>query len=363
MKRKIFALATSVCLMTTLFVGCDKKSEEAPTEAPKTELKYTMEKADYIGIEIEEKDATITDEVLQEYIDSDLMQNYTEIKEGVVEDDMIINFDYVATIDGEEYEKYDGAEMDLDGAEHAIDGYIESFIGKTIGEEYTVVLTLPSDFSDKEVAGKDVEFKITVNSHYIPSELNDEYVQRVYSYMGISTVEEYKQMYKDIIIFTNVYPIAWDKVIENIDVETYDSEEMEKEVKTAMEYLEAAAADEGLTWEEYLAENELTEEEARKQCEEEYKYEVKFMIARDYIIEQENISFTEEEFSIEVQKSMKAYGIETEEEFYTLMKQYYGVDEEYFRDNMLTTKVLEFVCDNIVVVPNLEEETTTAATK
>lgn len=366
MKKKIYALLLCIGMIATVFAGCgkDSKNEEETSGAEKTELKYTIERDDYVGIEIEESDVTVTEEELKEYIDADLMSNYTEVKEGVVEYDMIINFDYVVTFEGEEYESYKGAEMELTEKTVFVDEELtKQFVGKAFGDEFTSNVVMAEDFEDDKIAGKEVQFKITINSQYVPSELNDEYVQNIYSYKGISTVEEYKEMYIEAIRFNTVYPIAWEKVLENITVESYDSEEMAIAVRDKMEQLEADAVDAGYTWEEYLAEEKVTEEELEKEFEEEYKHEVKFMLARDYIVEHEGVSFTEEEFSAEVMDSVTVYGLETEEEFFEFMAKYYGLEEEYFRDNMLTTKVLEFICDNITIVPDVEEETTTAATK
>lgn len=40
----------------------------------------------------------------------------------------------------------------------------ESFVGLTVGEESTVTVTLPEDFSDGDFAGKNVEVNVTVSA-------------------------------------------------------------------------------------------------------------------------------------------------------------------------------------------------------
>ncbi len=369
MKKKLLALSICLSVLAVAMAGCgenDKEEETTVNETAndtankvKTELKYSIEKSDYFGLEIEESDANLTDEKLQEYIDSDLAANYTEVKEGVVEEGMVIGVDYEGKVGDEVFDSAKDKELKLKKGNYTIDGFIQGIIGKSVGEEFELNLTFPKDYTDEDYAGKDIVFKVKIISIHQPAVLTDDYVKDVYSYLGISTVEEYKEEYRATIILQNMYKVLWPVVLENVVVESYDSEEMDSYVTKYMESLEKSVSSYGMDMAAYLEYMGMTEDELITEYEKAYKDETKYYLIRDYIAEQEGLSISDEEYTEELKKTMVAYDFETEEEFYKYFATY-GYDEEYFRDNFLTNKVVEFICDNAVIVPDvIEKETET----
>ena len=84
-----------------------------------------------------------------------------------------------------------------------IDGFESGLIGKKVGETVDLNLTFPEDYGSEDLAGKDVVFKVTINSIQDESyptydTLTDEYVKDNYNdYYGVSTVEELKKYVSD----------------------------------------------------------------------------------------------------------------------------------------------------------------------
>jgi trigger factor len=73
--------------------------------------------------------------------------------------------DYNGKLDGEEFAGGKAAGTDLIlGSERMIPGFEEGLIGKKAGESFTLPLTFPAEYHSAELAGKAVEFDITVNS-------------------------------------------------------------------------------------------------------------------------------------------------------------------------------------------------------
>lgn len=362
MKKRLLALGLCLGMVATAMVGCDKDTgEEETTGKSATKAEITIERADYFGVEVEESYATLTDEDLEEYIQSDLEANATteQIDQGVLEEGMTANIDYAGTVDGEEYASKEGLDLVLSDGNFAIEGFIDGIIGKSVGDEFEMTLQFPAEYEDADYAGKDIVFSVKVNYivNTIIPELTDEYVQEVYSYLGLSTVEEYKAEYRKTIINNQIYNAIWETIVENVEVVSYDSEELEALTTTIAEQQELTMTNYGYTLDSYLELMSMSSEDFIAQCEESAKYELKYNMIRDYIAETEGISITDEEYNAELKKTMVAYGMETEEEFYEYFATY-GYDEQFFKDNFLMNKVVEFVCDNVVVVPDAEEETT-----
>ncbi len=362
MKKRLLALGLCLGMVATAMVGCDKDTgEEETTGKSATKAEIKIERADYFGVEVEESYATLTDEDLEEYIQSDLEANATteQIDQGVLEEGMTANIDYAGTVDGEEYASKEGLDLVLSDGNFAIEGFIDGIIGKSVGDEFEMTLQFPAEYEDADYAGKDIVFSVKVNYivNTIIPELTDEYVQEVYSYLGLSTVEEYKAEYRKTIINNQIYNAIWETIVENVEVVSYDSEELEALTTTIAEQQELTMTNYGYTLDSYLELMSMSSEDFIAQCEESAKYELKYNMIRDYIAETEGISITDEEYNAELKKTMVAYGMETEEEFYEYFATY-GYDEQFFKDNFLMNKVVEFVCDNVVVVPDAEEETT-----
>ncbi len=83
-----------------------------------------------------------------------------EAKEG---DRVVV--DFKGTIEGEEFKGNAGQEVPITlGSKRMIDGFEERLVGVKAGEAHTLDLTFPADYAYKEVAGKPVQFMVTVKS-------------------------------------------------------------------------------------------------------------------------------------------------------------------------------------------------------
>ena len=77
----------------------------------------------------------------------------------------MVNIDYVGTKEGEEFDggKAAGQSLVL-GSERMIPGFESGIIGKEAGDTFSLPLSFPEDYHNKELAGAEVEFAITLNS-------------------------------------------------------------------------------------------------------------------------------------------------------------------------------------------------------
>ncbi len=154
---------------------------------------------DYKNIEVPTSEVTYTDEEFKNVIDEALSAHQTLSEEGTIKDGDKVSIDYVGTIDGEEFEggNSNGSGYDLTiGSGQFIEGFEEQLIGHKPGEDVTVKVTFPEDYSSAEVAGKPAEFAVSIHGIYVNPEYNDDFVCAYYPEKG-STVAEYEKSLKD----------------------------------------------------------------------------------------------------------------------------------------------------------------------
>jgi len=134
---------------------------------------------DFSGITIEKKSAEIADADIDKMIETlrEQRKTYKEVERASQNEDQV-NLDFTGTIDGEEFEggKAKGTNLVL-GSKRMIPGFEEGLVGLSAGDEKTLSLTFPEDYHNKDLAGKEAEFAVKVNSvsEATLPELDDEF--------------------------------------------------------------------------------------------------------------------------------------------------------------------------------------------
>ena len=134
---------------------------------------------DFSGITIEKKSAEIADADIDKMIETlrEQRKTYKEVERASQDEDQV-NLDFTGTIDGEEFEggKAKGTNLVL-GSKRMIPGFEEGLVGLSAGEEKTLSLSFPEDYHNKDLAGKEAEFAVKVNSvsEATLPELDDEF--------------------------------------------------------------------------------------------------------------------------------------------------------------------------------------------
>lgn len=178
---------------------------------------------DYKNISVPESEVTYTDEEFKDVIDEALSSHQILKEEGTIADGDKVSIDYVGTIDGEEFEggNSGGNGYDLTiGSGTFIEGFESQLIGHKPGEEVTVNVTFPEDYSSAELAGKPAQFAVTIHGIYQNPEYNDDFVKENYPDMG-STVAEYEKALRDEYYDGQLKAFVDNYIIENSTVSKY----------------------------------------------------------------------------------------------------------------------------------------------
>lgn len=121
---------------------------------------------DFSKIELERLGAEISESDIDEMIETLRKQRQTWglVERAAASDDMV-NIDYAGKLNGEEFEggSAQGTNLVL-GSERMIPGFEAGIEGKSASDVFTLDLSFPEEYHNKELAGKEVAFEITLNS-------------------------------------------------------------------------------------------------------------------------------------------------------------------------------------------------------
>ncbi len=301
--------------------------------------------ADYKNITIPVSEVEYTDEDVEKDIKTTL-EEHSELStetDKLIENGDTVNIDYVGTINGVEFEggntNGEGSDLEI-GSKTFVDDFEEQLIGHAIGDEVTVFVTFPEDYDNEEVAGKDAEFKVTVNGIYVAPELTDEFVKENLSDFA-STADEYRKYVKDTKYEENVNAWIGEYLMKNTTVSSYPENYINhlKSIKkyqdqsgyTYMKQLYAQFGSIGpATFEEYIG---MSESKYDKQLAEDVKDQAKQALILQAIYETEGLSVSADEYNT-------YFDEETQGTFDASVTQY---GKGYIMQQLIGKKVTEYV--------------------
>ena len=350
MKKRALLLGTCLSLMLTM-VACGNKDTES-------NVKVTL--GQYKGIEVTMPSTEVTEEEVQERLDSFNNTYGTPIKvtdRTDVRDKDTVNIDYVGKIDGVAFEggTATGAALTI-GSGQFIEGFEDGLIGKNVGETVDVNCTFPEDYSNTEVAGKDAVFTVTIN--YIDSgerePLTDEVIA-ANDTNGNKTIEEYKeyiktnlQQTKESNANTQKELDILTKAIDNATFEGIQQKEFDDFETYMKQNYESAAAQYGVDLETYIYFffGGMTLDEFNTELKSAAEFNVRQKYLFEEIIKEENLKLTDEEYEERLAVYMEEYGYTDKDQFVTDMG-----GKEIVENSALMDKVMDIIISSAVVTP------------
>lgn len=301
----------------------------------------------YKGIEVEKKEAVVTEEEIMARIDRELEQNSRTITvdDRAVQSDDIAVIDFEGFVDGVAFEGGKGEDYSLKIGSHSfIDNFEDQLIGKNTGDEVEVNVTFPEDYQAKELAGKPALFKVKIKEiklKELPT-LDDEFAQDVSEF---NTLDEYKENIKTTIKETKEKELKTakenevvDKIIEKATMEIPEpminaqANQIAEDFAQRMKY-------QGLSIEQYF---QYTGMDAKKFYESLRPQAVKRIQSRlvlEAVAKAENIQVTEEELEKELTDMAAAYQMEADK-----LKELIGEKEkEQIKADIAVQKAVDLV--------------------
>ncbi len=132
----------------------------------KFEVFPEVELAPIEGLKIEKALCSITDEDLDKMIEVLRRQRRRpqQVARAAQKEDLV-DIDFVGKVDGEAFEGGEAKAFKVEiGSGRLIEGFEEALVGKQAGDKATLKLAFPEDYPKQALAGRPVEFAVTVNS-------------------------------------------------------------------------------------------------------------------------------------------------------------------------------------------------------
>ena len=386
MNKKI--LVSGLAAVFALYmVGCGSTDKDAYLSGIKAEDYVDL--CEYNGIPVEEAQPSVTDDYVEMYINYNLSSSasYKGITDrGTVKDGDVVNIDYDGTIDGAEFDGGSSTGYNLTiGSGSFIDGFEDGLIDKKVGATVSLNLTFPDDYSNTDVAGKDVVFKVTINSieELVTPELTDDWVAEQ-NIDGVTTADEYREYTKKQLL-TQAQSTYDSDVQSAITTYLQDNCTFRKDPPQAMvdrfsdyvlDYYTQYANQYGMDLEsfmQYVSPTEETDaaaaassgEESAAAASSEPAYmktinEQAAKMAKNYIIMQaiadkENLGVSKRDFN-------KKLSSEAASEGYSSVADYKkSEDEEAYYESLMIDNVMKFLTDNAVITEPAADDSSTGS--
>ena len=311
----------------------------------------TVTLGQYKGLEAEKPEASVSDEEVENELNATRKRNarMLDIDDRPAQMGDTANIDFDGFLNGERFDggKAEGYSLEL-GSNSFVPGFEEQVVGMQIGEEKELNITFPTEYAP-ELAGKDVVFKVKLNSLTMPElpELDDEFAKDVSEF---DTLEEYKADVRAKLLKnkTDRAESAFKSEIlrqaaENVQAEIPAVMIDEKVEETLRNYAsQFGMNDRNVSLDELAKKMGITDEVMQSSIRPGAEFQVKTDLLLNAVMEAEKLDDNEEAFAAYVEKVAGDVGATADQ-----LKQYFG--EEFMKNEFRKELATNLIVDSAVV--------------
>jgi trigger factor len=285
------------------------------------QVKPEVTLGDYKGLEVEDFDATVTDEDVAKELET-LQSRQAELvvkEEGTAELGDTVVLDFEGFVDGEAFEggKAENHSLEL-GSGSFIPGFEEQLVGLATGESKDVEVSFPEEYHAAELAGKPAVFKVTlheIKGKELPA-LDDEFAKDVDD--EVETLDALKEKIRTRLEDSKKHEAEHhlrdslvEKAAENAQVEIPEVM-VTSEVNRMLQEFEQRLQMQGMNLELYFQFSGQDENALREQMKEEAVNRVRVALTLEAIAKAENIEASDEDVNAELEKMAGMYNMTVE---------------------------------------------------
>jgi trigger factor len=315
----------------------------------KVAIKPEVTLGQYKGIEIEKKEATVTDEEVMNRINRELEQNarIITVDDRPVQDGDIAVINYEGFVDGVPFEGGKGENYSLPiGSGTFIDNFEQQLIGKSTGEEFEVNVTFPENYHAKELAGKPAVFKVKINEIKVKElpKLDDEFAQDVSEF---DTLDEYKESIRATIKENKEKELkiakeneVIDKIIENASMEIPEPM-IDTMVMQMADDFSMRLRYQGLTLEQYFKFTGMDAGKFTESLRPQALKSIQTRLVLEAVAKAENIEVSDEELEKDINEKASMYNMEPDK-----LKEMLGEKEiKRIKEDIAVQKAIDLVTE------------------
>ncbi len=338
-KESLYIDAAENLLGTAYDRVMEKNKEIVPVVQPRVDIKSIDESGvefvftiitapevaikKYKGLKVKQEKVEVTKEEIEHEL-SHLLEKYTELvvkEKGKVENHDVAIIDFEGFKDGVAFEGGKGENYSLEIGSHTfIPGFEEQLIGMKSGEEKEIQVTFPENYGAKDLAGKEVTFKVKVNEIKVKEvrELDKDF----FDDLGMEGIDSKEKLEEEIKanIQANKELDAENKYIDELlseiskHVEVDIPEEMvDEEVHHMIHKFEDQLKMQGLSLDMYYQFTNTDHQALHAQMEKEAYQHILYRLTLEEIMKLENVTVTDQEVKEEIKSLSEKYSMKEEE--------------------------------------------------
>lgn len=302
----------------------------------------------------------VTDEDIKDYLNS-YLEKFTQSIENpngsVVKKGDTIVIDYVAYVDGEQYDDFSGTDEEfVVGSNTYPQEFEEKMVGRHSGETFDINVTLTDDFED--LAGKVATFDVTITkslnvTEYTYDTITDEIIQELTDYESVEDFYEYGRAYCEDFYKTedenNKKQIVMNSLQKSFDLKIPD-DVLQQEIDIYVEQfakMYAVSAD-GVDLVTYVNEQyDMTMTEFQAQVKEIVSEIFSNVLVCQFIAEKEGITVSDEEYEKYLTElaSGSSYTVGELQKLYENYDTVFMSGEDYLRRMALCDKIVNGIVE------------------
>lgn len=314
MKKKMIAMILAAAVAGTL-AGCSNElSNEYVTVTQ------------YKGLEVSQvEDAEVTDEQVEQVIQTNLESTAEKaaVTDRAAEMGDWVNIDFTGYMDGVAFDNGSAQAQDLQlgsgsyiGASGDYAGFEDQIAGHQTGEEFDITVQFPENYTE-EMAGKVADFHIVLNEIYTENvpELTDEWVQS--NSEDSENVDQYREEVRkqleeqaEASVQSQLRSLVQEALLENIEVEKYPEDVVNKQIEEMETYYTQMAAMYGVELADFIETYlQTTEDDFNARIKEAAQQTAALDQAVLLIAEKENLEPSDEEYEEQVKEYAEQAGM------------------------------------------------------
>ena len=315
-------------------------------------IKPDVTLGDYKGIEVEKKEAEVSEDEISAEIDRVRESNarMITIDDRATQDGDTVVIDFDGYVDGEQFEGGKAEDYTLVLGSHSfIDNFEDQLVGKNIGDDVEVNVTFPEQYQAEELQGKPALFKVKIKEIKVKElpELDDDFAQDV---SECDTLDAYKEEVKSKLVKTKEDDIkrekedaVIEKIIENATMEIPE-QMVDAQTRQMTQEFAQRLQSQGLSLEQYMQFTGLTPQKMQEELKPQALKRIQSRLVLEAVVEAEKIEATQEDIEKEIENMAKMYQMEADK-----LKELVGEEEKkQIALDMDVQKAVEFVVDAAV---------------
>ncbi len=315
---------------------------------------------EYKGVEVEKREANVTDADIDAELERVQEQNsrMITVEDRPVEKDDTVTIDFEGFVDGEPFQGGKSENYPLVIGSHAfIDTFEDQLIGKNTGEETEVHVTFPEEYHEASLKGKPALFKVAIKAirrKELP-ELDDEFASEVSEF---ETLEEYKNSIRETLTERRKEEIkrlkeeeAVEKAVANAQMELPEPM-VDEQVQRMIQEFAGRIAQQGLSFEQYMQMTGMTPDALMQQMKPDAEKRIRARLTLEAIVKAENITASDEEVDKEIENMASMYQMDFEDVKETIS----DTEREQFRQDAAVQNAVYFLAENAVETESAGKE-------